>query len=186
MLTGASISHVAYADGQFAVTVDGQPVPADKLLVAAGRRPNLADLGLDTVVGSTRPPSSLHGRRAHAGRAEVSGRSATSPARAGSRTCRCTRPPSRRQAILGTTTRQGADYRAVPRVTFTDPEVGSVGHDRAAGARRGSEGPGRLDRLASSTRGWIHKAGNAGLIKLVEDADRGVLVGATSAGPDRR
>lgn len=35
----------------------------------------------------------------------------------------------------------------------------------------------------SSARGWIHGAGNDGLIKLVEDADRGVLVGATSAGP---
>ncbi len=37
--------------------------------------------------------------------------------------------------------------------------------------------------LASSARGWIHKAGNEGFIKLVADADRGVLVGATSAGP---
>ncbi|MEU2281640.1 hypothetical protein ABZ614_06670 [Streptomyces sp. NPDC013178] len=37
--------------------------------------------------------------------------------------------------------------------------------------------------IASSTRGWIHGRGNEGFIKLVEDADRGVLVGATSAGP---
>ena len=38
-------------------------------------------------------------------------------------------------------------------------------------------------QLPSSARGWIHKAGNEGFIKLVEDAGRGVLVGATSAGP---
>jgi pyruvate/2-oxoglutarate dehydrogenase complex dihydrolipoamide dehydrogenase (E3) component len=38
-------------------------------------------------------------------------------------------------------------------------------------------------QVSSSARGWIHKAGNDGFIKLVEDADRGVLVGATSAGP---
>ena len=37
--------------------------------------------------------------------------------------------------------------------------------------------------LGETTRGWIHEAGNDGFIKLVEDADRGVLVGATSAGP---
>ncbi|MGP4043142.1 hypothetical protein [Streptomyces sp. 2A115] len=37
--------------------------------------------------------------------------------------------------------------------------------------------------LASSTRGWIHGPGGEGFVKLVEDADRGVLIGATSAGP---
>ena len=37
-------------------------------------------------------------------------------------------------------------------------------------------------QLPSSARGWIHKTGNDGFIKLIEDARRGVLVGATSAG----
>lgn len=76
-----------------------------------------------------------------------------------------------------------ADYRALPRVTFTDPEIGSIGLSEAAARQQGlqvrvgrTEGP-------SSARGWIHKAGNEGFVKLVEDADRGVLVGATSAGP---
>ncbi|HEY7044152.1 MAG TPA: NAD(P)/FAD-dependent oxidoreductase, partial [Nocardioidaceae bacterium] len=38
--------------------------------------------------------------------------------------------------------------------------------------------------LTTSARGWIHKVGNDGFIKLVEDADQGLLVGATSAGPN--
>ena len=37
--------------------------------------------------------------------------------------------------------------------------------------------------IASSTRGWMHGPGNDGFIKLVEDADRGVLIDATSTGP---
>ena len=34
-----------------------------------------------------------------------------------------------------------------------------------------------------TSRGWIHGPGNDGLIKVVEDADRRVLVGATTMGP---
>jgi pyruvate/2-oxoglutarate dehydrogenase complex dihydrolipoamide dehydrogenase (E3) component len=75
------------------------------------------------------------------------------------------------------------EYHAVPRVTFTDPEIGSVGSTqeqaRDAGLRvRAGSAP-----IPSSARGWIHKAGNEGFVKCVEDAERGVLVGATSAGP---
>jgi pyruvate/2-oxoglutarate dehydrogenase complex dihydrolipoamide dehydrogenase (E3) component len=38
-------------------------------------------------------------------------------------------------------------------------------------------------QVPATARGWIRKAGNDGFIKLVEDASRGVLAGATSAGP---
>jgi len=37
--------------------------------------------------------------------------------------------------------------------------------------------------IPQSARGWIHKAGNEGFIKLVADPESGVLVGATSVGP---
>jgi pyruvate/2-oxoglutarate dehydrogenase complex dihydrolipoamide dehydrogenase (E3) component len=41
---------------------------------------------------------------------------------------------------------------------------------------------GRAD-LPESSRGWIHQAGNEGIVKLVCDADRGILVGASVVGP---
>jgi pyruvate/2-oxoglutarate dehydrogenase complex dihydrolipoamide dehydrogenase (E3) component len=40
-----------------------------------------------------------------------------------------------------------------------------------------------VTQVPASARGWIHKAGNDGFIKVVADADRSVLVGASSAGP---
>jgi pyruvate/2-oxoglutarate dehydrogenase complex dihydrolipoamide dehydrogenase (E3) component len=66
-------------------------------------------------------------------------------------------------------------------VTFTDPEVGSVGMTERQARDAGLNVRVGTTDLATSTRGWIHRA--EGLIKLVEDADRGVLVGATSVGP---
>jgi pyruvate/2-oxoglutarate dehydrogenase complex dihydrolipoamide dehydrogenase (E3) component len=77
----------------------------------------------------------------------------------------------------------GAEYHAVPRVTFTDPEIGSVGLSEEQARATGRTVRVGSAQIPGSTRGWIHKAGNSGFIKVVEDADRGVLVGATSAGP---
>jgi pyruvate/2-oxoglutarate dehydrogenase complex dihydrolipoamide dehydrogenase (E3) component len=76
-----------------------------------------------------------------------------------------------------------ADYRALPRVTFTDPEIGAVGLTEQQARERGVAVRTSVSPLPESSRGWIHKVGNEGFIKLVADADRGVLVGATSAGP---
>ncbi|ALE93289.1 pyridine nucleotide-disulfide oxidoreductase [Arthrobacter alpinus] len=72
---------------------------------------------------------------------------------------------------------------AVPRVTFTDPEIGSVGLSEHQARAAGLEIRVGITLLADSTRGWIHKAGNQGFIKVVEDAGSGVLVGASSVGP---
>ncbi len=76
-----------------------------------------------------------------------------------------------------------ADYCALPRVTFTDPEIGSLGLTEQQARETGLPVQVGLAQLPSSARGWIHKTGNEGVIKLVADADRDVLVGATSAGP---
>ncbi len=76
-----------------------------------------------------------------------------------------------------------ADYRALPRVTFTDPEIGSVGANEAKAREDGISVRVGSAPVSASSRGWIHKVGNQGFVKLVEDGDRGHLVGATSVGP---
>jgi pyruvate/2-oxoglutarate dehydrogenase complex dihydrolipoamide dehydrogenase (E3) component len=85
--------------------------------------------------------------------------------------------------ILGAEDAPLASYHAMPRVTFTDPEIGVVGQTEKQAREAGIDVKTGITQIPASTRGWIHKAGNDGFIKLVVDNDRGVLVGATSAGP---
>jgi pyruvate/2-oxoglutarate dehydrogenase complex dihydrolipoamide dehydrogenase (E3) component len=72
-----------------------------------------------------------------------------------------------------------ADYRALPRVTFTDPEIGAVGLTEQQARERYGDIRVYTTDLAANTRGWLQRA--EGFIKLVESNGR--LVGGTSAGP---
>ncbi len=77
-----------------------------------------------------------------------------------------------------------ADYTAVPRVTFTDPEVASVGLSEHEARERGIDVRIGLARTVDSTRGYIHGPGaEYGVTKVIVDADRGALVGASTMGP---
>jgi pyruvate/2-oxoglutarate dehydrogenase complex dihydrolipoamide dehydrogenase (E3) component len=75
-----------------------------------------------------------------------------------------------------------ADHAAVPRVTFTDPEVASVGLSEAAARDQGIEVEIASSDPAESARGYIHDF-HGGMLKLVGDRKRGVLVGATVMSP---
>jgi pyruvate/2-oxoglutarate dehydrogenase complex dihydrolipoamide dehydrogenase (E3) component len=75
----------------------------------------------------------------------------------------------------------GADYRANPRVTFIDPEIGAVGMTEKQARDAGLDVRVSYLPLSSTTRGWIHGPGGDGFIKLI--ASGGLLVGATTAGP---
>jgi len=179
--TGAKAARVGYDGQQFTLVLDdGQRLVAQRLLVATGRKASLGELGLASV-GLDENARFLEvdewlraGERLW-GVGDVTGRGAFTHVamyHAGIVV----------RDILG----QGgppADHRALPRVTFTDPEIGAVGLTEAQARERGVPVRTGYTDLTTSARGWIHKAGNAGFIKLVADADRDVLVGATSAGP---
>jgi len=75
-----------------------------------------------------------------------------------------------------------ADHTAVPRVTFTDPEVASVGLSEAAARARGIDVIIATADPAESARGYIHDF-HGGALKLVGDRERGVLIGATLVTP---
>ena len=77
-----------------------------------------------------------------------------------------------------------ARYHALPRATFTDPEIGSVGQTEAQAREAGVAVAVGSTKVPHTARGWLHKAGNDGFIKLVADTGRNVLVGATAMGPN--
>lgn len=179
VVTGADISRISH-DGTFHVEVDGRTIDAEQLLVAAGRRTNLGDLGLETV---GLDPSARFvevddhlraGERLWAvGDITGKGQFTHVSMYQGERVVR---------DILG---RDGAvaDYRALSWVTFTDPEVAVVGMTEKQAREAGlNVVTGHAD-ISQSSRGWIHQAGNDGIVKVVADADRGILVGACVASP---
>ncbi|WP_230487305.1 dihydrolipoyl dehydrogenase family protein [Nocardioides anomalus] len=187
VLTGARLRRAAYADGAFTLSLeDGQELRADKLLVAAGRTPNLDDIGLETVgldpsartvevddrMRAQGPDGGVDGLWVVG---DVTGKGAF------------THVSMYQNAIAGRDV-LGEDgppaaYHALPHTTFCDPEVAGVGmtekqaRDEGLSVRTGST------KLEESSRGFTHGPGAKGLIKVVEDADRGVLVGATVVGP---
>ena len=179
VLTGVEVERVDH-DGEFHVRLGDPTVTSDALLIATGRRTNLSDVGLETV-----------GLDPTARTVDVDDRM-----RAGERLWAVGDITGHGQfthvsmyqgdvAVRDLLGQPGppADYRALSWVTFTDPEVAAVGRTeqqaRDAGLRVVT---GHAD-IPESSRGWIHQAGNDGIVKVVADADRGVLVGATVVSP---
>jgi pyruvate/2-oxoglutarate dehydrogenase complex dihydrolipoamide dehydrogenase (E3) component len=67
-------------------------------------------------------------------------------------------------------------------VTFTDPEVASVGLSEAAARAQGIDVVVASADPAQAVRGYIHDF-HLGALKLVADRERGVLIGATLVTP---
>jgi pyruvate/2-oxoglutarate dehydrogenase complex dihydrolipoamide dehydrogenase (E3) component len=179
--TGIAAQRVGHDGRSFDVTLaDGSELIAERLLVATGRRIDLAGVGVGAVGIDEHLPFLPTDERMRAAPGvwvvgDVAGKGAfthMSVYHAGIVVA----------DILGQQ-HHGAEYHAVPRVTFTDPEIGAVGLTAAQAREQGMDVRTGMTQIPSSSRGWIHKAGNAGFIKLVQDAAAGILVGATSAGP---
>jgi pyruvate/2-oxoglutarate dehydrogenase complex dihydrolipoamide dehydrogenase (E3) component len=178
---GVSAESVAADDDGIRISLaDGSTVVAERLLVATGRWADLASLGLSSIGLDERArwlsvDPSMRAAPGVWAVGDLTGEGAFTH-------MAMYQAGIAADDILGLAPAP-ADYRAVPRVTFTDPEVGSVGVGQSAALERGLTIRVGEAALPSSARGWIHKAGNEGLIKLIEDVSQGVLVGATSVGP---
>jgi pyruvate/2-oxoglutarate dehydrogenase complex dihydrolipoamide dehydrogenase (E3) component len=182
VLTGVPAAAVTHDDRDFTVTLaDGTSARGERLLVATGRRSDLTALG----VGALGLDEAAHFLDTDADMLVAPGVWALGDVVGHGAFTHMSMYEGRiiLNQLLGRPHRR-AEYHAVPRVTFTDPEVGAVGMTEAqARDQLGVAVQTGQAQLPESARGWIHKVGNRGFIKLVADTERGVLVGATSAGP---
>ncbi|GAA3893048.1 NAD(P)/FAD-dependent oxidoreductase [Leifsonia kafniensis] len=203
VLTGVSANSATRTlDGDIAVILsDGRTVTASELLVATGRVPRTGDLGLETVglppghwlqvddtllvqghspalagdwlyaVGDVTNRALL----THQGKYQARAAGDVIAARAAGR--RVDDAPW--GAHVAT-----ADHSAVPQVTFTDPEIASVGLTQAA-----AEKAGYRIRVLDYDLSWLGGAtvladGYVGHARAIVDEDRRVLIGVTFVGQD--
>ncbi|ADB34887.1 pyridine nucleotide-disulphide oxidoreductase dimerization region [Kribbella flavida DSM 17836] len=176
-------------------TSDGQTVTADEVLVATGRKPRTEDLGLETIgltPGDWLPTDDtmrVEGfdwlyaigdvtKRAlltHQGKYQARAAGDVIAARATGSTV-SDQPWGVHVAT--------ADHEAVPQVTFTDPEVASVGLTDEA-ARAAGYDVRTVDYEIGNVAGASVRAdGYTGKARMVVDEQRKVVLGATFVGPE--
>ncbi len=174
---------------------DGTTVTADEVLVATGRTPRTEDLGLDTVgleagawidVDDTlRVPGSdwLYAVGDVNHRALLTHQGKYQARAAGDVIAARAQGGEVDDAPWGAHVAT-ADHDAVPQVTFTDPEVASVGLTAARAEEKGLNVQVLDYDLASVAGSSEQSDAYVGQARAIVDLDRGVLVGATFVGPD--
>jgi pyruvate/2-oxoglutarate dehydrogenase complex dihydrolipoamide dehydrogenase (E3) component len=182
--------------GPATVTVGGSTFEVDEIVVAAGRSPVTADLGLETIgvdvsnsdgylsvddhMTAVGGPDWLYAVGDVNGRALLThmgkyhGRIAGDviAARAEGR------------PIEGSRFRDVADPDAVPAVVFSQPQVASVGATEATARERGIDVQALEYDIGSVAGASVLRDGYSGKAKLVVDRATDTLVGATFLGPD--
>ena len=184
--TGRKASAVRRDGYAFSVTLDdGATVSGEELLVAVGRKPQVAQLGLESVGveadgyievdAHAKVPGSdwlyvigdLNGRAPFTHMAKYQARIAS-------------------DHVLGkdSAAEHGADGPLAPRVIFTDPQVAAVGHTTKTAADAGLS-PRVVDIPTSGNAGGSFYGRNArGTSRFLVDERRGVIVGATITGSE--
>jgi pyruvate/2-oxoglutarate dehydrogenase complex dihydrolipoamide dehydrogenase (E3) component len=183
---GVKATAVRASDGEVELELEsGGPLRGDELLVAIGRRPNTAELGLDTIGLEPGKPievddsmrandwlyaiGDVNGRALLTHMGKYQGRVAADAILGGQSTC-----------IAHT-----SDGERSPRVIFTDPQVAAVGYTLAAAEAAGLN----VRAVDVPTQGnagasFYGRDSAPGTARLVVDEERGVAVGATFTGPE--
>ena len=163
------------ADPGVVVELEGETLEAERLLVSTGRKPNGEGLGLEALGvvverGAVEVDEHLRAAENIYAIGDVTGTALFT--HVGKYQARVAA-----DNIAGQT--RAADYRAIPAVAFTDPQIAAVGRtegDDLVIARTNVENTSR-----SST---YERPKRHGFLKLAADPRRNVLVGAVAVGPE--
>ena len=187
VITGAKMTAVDRPAGAAplqATLEDGTVLEADEILVAVGRRPATADLGLDTVGLEPGKPIEVDDRLQAKG---VGGGwlYAVGDCNGLSLLTHMGKYQARiaGDVILGKDARDCASRDIVSRVTFTDPQVCAVGVTEAQARERGLNVKVVDHPTGGVAGGSVTAKGFTGTSRIVVDEDRRVIVGATFVGP---
>jgi pyruvate/2-oxoglutarate dehydrogenase complex dihydrolipoamide dehydrogenase (E3) component len=151
----------------------GETIAADRILVATGRRANVEGLGLESLGATISKRGVEVDERLRAAENVWAAGDVTGIA--------MFTHVGKYQARVAAADMAGrevrADYRAIPAVTFTDPQVASVGDTSGDGKVVGEHGS--VARLSTYERPQ-----RPGFLKVFADPERRVLVGAVAVGPE--
>jgi pyruvate/2-oxoglutarate dehydrogenase complex dihydrolipoamide dehydrogenase (E3) component len=152
----------------------GEAVEAERILVAAGRSPNVHGIGLEQLgVEITERGISVDERLRAADGVWAIG----DPTGVALLT-----HLGKYQARVAAANVAGhdavADYRAIPAAVFTDPQVASVGRTRGDGLVTASF------EIAGGRLSTYERPKRPGLVKLAADPEESALVGAVCVGPE--
>lgn len=165
----------------FQVGGEQKTVTAEYVLVTVGRRPNTDDIGLESIglnmterglivvdkqcrtnVPNVYAIGDIVAGPALAHKASYEGKVAA-------------------EAIAGLNS--AVDYKVIPAVVFSDPEIASVGLTEAEAKEQGYNV--RTGRFPFGANGRSLALGNAdGFVKIVADRDTGLVLGAQIVGPE--
>ncbi|GAA0362946.1 NAD(P)/FAD-dependent oxidoreductase [Actinoallomurus spadix] len=166
------------------VLSDGNHIDADRILIAAGRRPRVADLGLETIGVRVDPERGIAvDATCHAAMASEA-TDGTHVWAAGDVTgvAPYTHTANYQAAVVVSNVlgkRREADYRAIPRAVYTTPSVYAVGVSPLAAS--GLELIAAGYDLSGTARAAVEDD-DRGRVELYADRARGVLVGAAAVG----
>ncbi|MFC5058996.1 NAD(P)/FAD-dependent oxidoreductase [Saccharothrix xinjiangensis] len=191
VVTGVRATGASTADAGISLALsDGSSVEGAHLLVATGRAPATADLGVERYgfeAGAPLPVDDtgrvsgvdwLYAAGDVTGRALLTHQGKYQARAVGTAIVTGAVDPEPWTAPVST-----ADHTAVPQVVFTDPEVASVGRT-AAEAREAGLDVRVVDLDIAVAGSSLHADGYRGKARMVVDERTRTLVGVTFVGPD--